>query len=710
MNRPNASLPGSPSDVAPFRLGDRFVEPALHRITGGGASVQVEPRIMHVLACLASRPGQVVSRVQLLDTVWAGAVVNEETLTHVISQLRRLLGDDPRSPRFIDTIHKSGYRLVAPVVFLPVGGAAVETADAGGRSSRRLSLVAGTAAVLVAVVVVVLVLRLRAASPPPPVALDAVPFTSFPGRELCPAISADGTRVAFSWDGETEGRYDLYLKQPGTETTLRLTDTPVDEYYPAWSPDGSTLAFARDEEEGVGIYTMPAIGGTARRVASVPLGILGIDWSPDGELLAFASRDGEAEPLRIHLLELSTGGTRALTSPPAGFQGDSRPAFSPDGRTLAFTRGDRTALQDVFVVPVEGGEPRRVTHSQHHVYGLDWAPDRRSILFASGANQAGNSRLWRVDPRNGLLSWLPVVGQRAIRPSVASAGETLVYEEQDIRSSIFRFRVGEPPGEDEEPSPLIASTRQDYSPQYSPRGAWISFLSNRSGSPQVWICDGEGRNPQVLTQFEGAYLENPCWSWDESRLAFSAAPGSYTAIYVVDLDTREVRRLSTSDRHEKCLGWSRDGEWLYCKSDRGDAWQVWKIRTNGSERVEVMERDVFRLAESTDAGRLLYSRADTSGVWSAGLDGTDERCVVNTPDTVVPCGWREVGSGLYFFSTTETDISLRFLDTSTGENSFIVSSRRFFTINLDVSPDGRAVIYDRLETLGSDLMIVDSFR
>ena len=100
---------------ATFRLGDWEVLPDLHRLRRGGDVVAVEPRLMAVLEELARAPGRVVTRDDLHRTVWGGVFVTDDALNRCITQLRRILGDDARAPRFIETISKRGYRLIAPV-------------------------------------------------------------------------------------------------------------------------------------------------------------------------------------------------------------------------------------------------------------------------------------------------------------------------------------------------------------------------------------------------------------------------------------------------------------------------------------------------------------------------------------------------------------------------------------------------------------------
>ncbi|MFH0945540.1 MAG: winged helix-turn-helix domain-containing protein [Planctomycetota bacterium] len=99
-------LAGAP----PFKVGDWLVRPELNRLESAGDSVRVEPRVMQVLVLLAGNPGEVVIREAILNAVWEGVVVQEEALTHAISRLRRVFGDDPKAARFIETIPKRKYR------------------------------------------------------------------------------------------------------------------------------------------------------------------------------------------------------------------------------------------------------------------------------------------------------------------------------------------------------------------------------------------------------------------------------------------------------------------------------------------------------------------------------------------------------------------------------------------------------------------------
>jgi DNA-binding winged helix-turn-helix (wHTH) protein len=98
-----------------FFVGEWEVLPDLNRVRRGGELVELEPRVMAVLEELAREPGRVVTREDLHRTVWRDVIVTDDALNRCIRELRRLFGDDPRTPAFIETISKRGYRLIAPV-------------------------------------------------------------------------------------------------------------------------------------------------------------------------------------------------------------------------------------------------------------------------------------------------------------------------------------------------------------------------------------------------------------------------------------------------------------------------------------------------------------------------------------------------------------------------------------------------------------------
>jgi DNA-binding winged helix-turn-helix (wHTH) protein len=148
-----------------FRIGEVYhVEPSLNRVTGPNGTTRLEPKVMLVLVCLAERAGQMITKDRLLHSAWADTAVGDDVLTRAISELRRLFEDDPKHARAIETIPKSGYRLIAPVTWapahadgaaaLPAGEMKLAPATVLPRNRRRLGiLLAAGSLMLVAAVV-----------------------------------------------------------------------------------------------------------------------------------------------------------------------------------------------------------------------------------------------------------------------------------------------------------------------------------------------------------------------------------------------------------------------------------------------------------------------------------------------------------------------------------------------------------------------------
>src|SRR5215472_18410144 len=218
---------------------------------------------------------------------------------------------------------------------------------------KRSSLFASTAmlAILVSGVVWHLFRRPPAAS----AKLQAVPVTTY---EISPSFSPDGTRVAFAWDGGQPGNYDIYVRPATGGASVRLTSDGESKSNPAWSPDGTQIAFVK---RNAGVFLIPSQGGAERKISDSSLQS-SVAWMPDGRSVALPERTSDKEPYHVVLISLASGERRPLTEPAPQTQGDHDPAISPDGKNLCFVRWLATSgASDLYVMPMGGGEPRRLT-------------------------------------------------------------------------------------------------------------------------------------------------------------------------------------------------------------------------------------------------------------------------------------------------------------------------------------------------------------
>ena len=741
----------SPDVSGPFFVrvdGARWrVEPMLNRVTPpSGDPLQLEPRVMQLLVALAQEAGTVRTREDLLATVWHDTVVNDEALTRAVSELRKTFDDSAASPAVIETIRGTGYRFIAPVESVdsapsapsvererPVPEAAIpedasdadegsdappaSTSPATSSARKATPWLARPAVVgaLLGAVVIFVAAAVGAVSwgtqsdESASALLETRPFTTYPGRERVPALSPDGSRVAFAWTGETGDTYDIYLKQANTADPLRLTNFAGTDAFPAWSPDGTTVAFLRVENDTThSIYTVPALGGTPRKLLETRSAFYGLDWSPDGRALLFAVRAAPNAPYRIARLDLATRDTTLLSDPPASSVGDVQPRWSPSGDAIAFIREARTGGADLYLMNADGSAPRTVTRNGLGIRGLDWMHDGERLVYAS--YQSGTFGLWAANAATGTVTWLPTRAERIYYPSVALHTGDLVYEEYTYEKNVWEIDLAADAAVPPE-RPLITSTRWDCEAYYSPDGERLVFTSARSGTLELWMSAADGANPVQLTDFGGAFVGNPRWSPDGDRVAFYATPDGHARVFVMDVagGTPQPVRPKTdadgADANDWVTGWSRDGQRIYFASDRSGSWNLWTMRPDGSAPTPVTQTGGFAARESVGGDSLFYSKHAARGLWMRPTEGGPEVRVVEDLAPHDWGNWDVTADGLYFVRRTDEGAAVAFYRFADQTTETVTSIPNIATPSLAVSPDGTRLLYARIERSNSDLVV-----
>jgi len=361
---------------------------------------------------------------------------------------------------------------------------------------------------------------LRSASKPLP-PMHSVPLTTYTGRQGHPSFSPDGSQVAFEWTGEKGDHSDIYVRLVEGGTPLRLTTNPEPAGSPAWSPDGRQIAFLR----AGGAYSVSPLGGPERKLTDAL--VTSLAWMPDSQSLLVSSARSAGELHSISELSLRTGEMRPVTSPPPQANpgdGDYAPAVSPDGRTLAFLRRVR-ADADVYVQPLAGGPARRRTQRSQQLTGVVWASNRE-VLFCSLAATSGS--MWRL-VGDGISEPQAVLGalDGARDPAImhpANGPARLAYARTAGDANIWRMEIA-PDAHGgvrtvAQPASIIASTRVDISPQFSPDGKRIVFASNRDGYLELWVAASDGSGAAQLTTLK-APRTALVLRWNADRFRFA---------------------------------------------------------------------------------------------------------------------------------------------------------------------------------------------
>jgi Tol biopolymer transport system component len=629
------------------------------------------------------------------------------------------------------TMPKGGYRPVieSRVVELPEAPGLPTTVDPAAELNPGLSQIAPSArpshkpllialivvnAVLFAVAAVWLVRQRRADSR----ASRIAPLTSYVGQEFDPALSPDGRHLAFVWDGDGSN-YDIYIKSLPSGDAVRITTDPAHDLHPAWSPDGRDLAFLRVTPAGTQILIVPSTGGPEHVLgelhdpvsvwmadATQIVGSLGPAWSPDGESLVVD--DGGA----LYLWPLALGARRQLTQPASG-SNDFYPAISPDGRSVAFVRQTSHSTADLYLAKLNdpiSTAPRRLTNDKTDIRGIAWAPDGRSIVFSS--ERQGSNALWQVFTAEngsdaGRIEAIATNSTQAADPSLSRGSDLLAYTELTQNTNIWRVPVADA-SHSGNAIRLIASSRRNNSAQYSPDGQQIAFISDRSGSWELWACKADGSAPHQLTNFHGPLLGTPHWSPDSRWIAFDARPGDHSAIFVIAGNGGEAKQLSRNSFEERMPNWSADGKYIYFSSTRSGAVRLWKMTSNGDNPVQITDRAAYDSFEA-DSGRTVYFRSDGAGLWSVPANGGIATAVAALAE-IEPSRYLAVTShALYFVDREDAPRHIKAYNFATHRVTSVGQIDRTLvsgTPSLSVSSDERFIIYAEQDESGSDIFAI----
>jgi serine/threonine protein kinase len=549
--------------------------------------------------------------------------------------------------------------------------------------------------------------------------LQALPLTSLTGVTRSPSFSPDANQVAFAWTGLDGNNSDIYVQQIGAATQLRLTSDPGNDYSAQWSPDGRWIAFLRGENGRVNeLRLVPPLTGPERKVAEIhPRGFLRpltLAWCPDSSCLVVTDSIGPDKADALFVVSLQTGQKRQLTN--GAVFADSDPAISPDGRWLVFRRDvapfagglHLQALQPDLKVT---GEARSLTPFDLYAYNPRWTPDGSEIVFSA------KSALWRLRiPDGGEPQRLPFVGEDGVSPTVsksrADGSARLAYIRSYTDANIWRIDLpsqGTPASTP--PRLAISSTRRDAIAHIASDGRQVTFTSGRSGEFEIWRTDISGTGAVQLTTMR-TNPGWPRWSPDRQLIAFHTnGVNGDGDIFVVPAEGGQVRNVTSLAGTDTFPTFSRDGRWIYFSSTRTGLPTIWKIPVGGGEAVRVSPGVGMMAIESPDGAYLYYTEnRDSLGpgvLWRQPVTGG---APVKIADGVTSVSFAVVDNGVYYLEGLPGRSRIQYLDLTTRKLVTIADNLGPVDGGLDVTADGRTILFTRIDSSVNDVMLVEDFR
>lgn len=716
-----------------FRIGEWTVLPELNTLVRDGVERHIEPKVMKVLLVLASDQGRVVPKEKLISLVWPDTFVSDDVLTRCISILRRITDDDAHTPRYIQTIPKTGYRLVAEVTEIvddekglalaplhteqdpaahlpenlvgPESGLRADTAALHSHDPQAsgLRLIAVILVVLLAAFVAAGVwffrMRSRAGAN---LAFQTIQFTSYAGEQTQPAFSPDGKRIAFVWLSEDGSSRRIYIKTIGSQDA-QLLNTPQpgeteDQYSPAWSPDGRQIAYLSSAKDALGLYVADVAAKTPPRKLLIPEVMThwengAVSWAPSGKALIYSDHLGIEPHSSIFQVDLDSLSTRSITTPPAGWEGDMNPAYSPNGRWIAFTRSSETAVQDLFCMSTVDNSVRQLTHDGVGIDSLAWTADSKGIVFSS--SRGGKYALWKIGLNAREPERLPYGTEDAYQPAVGPKPGELAYTQGSAIWSILQ--VGEGMGAEKA---VLTSTQQDSAPSLAPDGHRFAFQSHRSGNQEIWIASlgtnapEAGQRLRQLTYMNGPLTGSPAWSHEGDKVVFDSRPDGHSHIFCVPVGGGKPKQLTFGNVNDITPRWSHDDKTIYFRSNRGDRWQIWKVPASGGDPQPVTTGDGIVPQESPDGAWLYFTRGAEDGLWRVAPTGGAETQVLPQPVSGYWGYWQVTSRGIFFLDHAAASNTIRLFDPATGKTTLFATLRQMPPSNagITVTNDGRVLL------------------
>ena len=646
-----------------LRFGPFTFDPDSGVLRRDGIELPLPPRVIGVLGVLLRRAGAIVPRQELIDSVWKDAFVTDTSLAEAVSVLRQTLGDDPQSPSYIQTLHRRGYRFVAPVEETGREKTGTLTFFAGGDSkkvsvpvfSRPVSIpgfllpwsITAVCAALAAVAVWQGVRNREAAAPPVTrLTVEPVQGTRFDTRAPALAISPDTSRAV--WSACDNSGCRLYLR-----TSDRLTGTAVTgtdgAAAPFFSPDGNGVGFFADGH----LKKIALTGGAPVTLgdAADPLG--GVWTERHGIVYAGAAAGLTIVP--------ETGGEPIVLTTPQAADGEVRhlwPSYHANADLLLFTvsftaesgSGGRLAALTLT---------RRASGWSTLVGGVDRvaaaSPD--ALVFSRASDlQAVSFDARRISvagtPRT-VLSDIATAGGAGQFAVSSSGGLVTLTGAAESRSSLFWWTRS---ASDVDAAPSIEDAprgRDLGSLSLSPDGRRTAGIDRTdTARSDLWTTDLERGTASRLTH--GGVNVAPVWSADGARVFFASGDGGPLAIFARDADAlRPTTELHRGPEHAIPCSASPDGSLLaFVARGAGTRADVWGLPLAGGP-VQPLIRTPFddvAAAFSPDGGSIAYQSND-AGRWEVYLHRrADSKRVTVSADGGTNPFWSADGRSLLFRS------------------------------------------------------------
>lgn len=548
----------------------------------------------------------------------------------------------------------------------------------------------------------------------PLVAAKTLQLTIWSGLDDFPSISPDGNAVAYC--SNHGGGFEIYVKAltPGAKES-QLTSDGGQNFEPAWSPDGQQIAYYSKLRGG--IWIVPARGGEAKQITefgSYPA------WSPDGKQIAFQSNPlvdlgayarNALPPSTLWLVSAQGGEPHQLTQVGKPEGGHGAPAWSPDGKRMAFEVSDFVSTA-IWTISVNGDDAKRL--SPESGYGPVYAPDGQSIFYSrdSGVLQMHASPV-TGEPSGEPVPVTGIGGQPSFvrRVSFSADGRKAAYSLVRRTESISSVSLQPKSATTVDPPATLVSNASERNafPSFSPDGKRIAFtVCNASETGcNIWLINTDGSNQTQLTTADSKQL-SPSWFPDMTQIAYVSNQTGHFSYWAINLETRREKMLLDLPDGIDYARLSPDGQQIVFNSKRGGrVINIWTAALAGGEPKQLtFDKEMMGFPAWSPDGKLIAFQAkrgdDTHVMVLPSEGGTPTQLTFAKGQSWI-YGWSPDGDKILFAGFRDGLWNVWWVSRTTNKEQQLTDykKRNSFVRYPSWSPKGNQIVYEYSETTGN---------
>jgi Tol biopolymer transport system component len=538
-------------------------------------------------------------------------------------------------------------------------------------------------------------------------------LTTARGLEEFPAWSPDGKSLAYS--GEAKDFKKLFIRNLTNRTDEQITKTSADDIQPAWSADSESILFVRSNQTNGKLELGDVFGEYSngdiwkynlktKKEEKLLENAFNPSLSPDGKWIAFdASWVG---PRRIWIVNTLGSNPQQITSDVSEEVGHVIPRWSPDSTKIVFQSIERTKF-DLKMVDVASRSVETITDDLFTDINPVWGGS--FIYFTS--DRSGGWNVWRMLPKpKSAPQQLTTGAGQDVQLAISRDGKQIAFTILNQNSDLWALPVSPGTGKTEgQPKELISSTREDSRGSWSPDGNKIAFNSDRDTNMNIWLHSLEDSSIQQLTKGLGGDYQ-PTWAPDSKTIVFFSSRAGNPDIWKIDVSGNQLTQLTKNDSIDVNPFFSPDGRQIAFHSDQSGRLELWVMNSDGSNPRRISNTGIRgHFTRWSHDGKFLFFRTSSGEqpVLKVSVDGGES----------VELGDISGGSHISF-SPDQTIImdvishKQMWLSHLNGGKPEMIFEFDDPEIRIDYpvwSPDGKSVLFDKFQPQGGDLWLLKNF-